>query len=105
MDLLLNVRSKGVFEARSLTVLPDYPFRAASGSYDFSMTESGPQITLMALEAAVGTEQFSGQGATQSDGNLQLDLVSSSRTMRLSGPLLPLRLQVSAEAPTAPLSR
>ena len=64
-------------------------------------TELEPEDWAAALEAAVGTEQFSGQGATQSDGKLQLDLVSSSRTMRLSGALMPFRLQVSAE----PVSR
>lgn len=94
-DFLANLHTEGNFQARSIAVLPDNPLRTASGSYEFSFGVLGPRIKLTSLQASVGTEHFSGQGDTLADGKLQLELASTSRLMRFSGPLLPLRLDIT----------
>ncbi len=95
VDFLRNLQSEGSFQARSLTVLPEIPITSAAGSYTFSVTRLGPRITLTAVQAALGAERFSGQGVTQQDGKLQLELASNSRVVHVTGPLAPLRLDLT----------
>lgn len=101
IDLLLGLQADGEFQARTVAFASDYPFRTASGAFDFEMSRSGPQIRLSSLEAAVGNERYSGQGGTQRDGRLDIELVNGARTMRLSGVAAPLRLDVT----TQPIAR
>ena len=82
-DFLLNLRSEGAFQARTVMVAPDTPLRSATGLYEFTVTPLGPRITLTGLQAAIGAERFSGQGATQADGKLQIELASNTRVMRV----------------------
>jgi hypothetical protein len=96
-DFLLNLRSQGTFQARSVDLVPDHPVHAISGSYGLTVSRLGPQIKFTSLQASVATERFLGQGATQSDGRLQLELASENRVMHLSGPVAPLRLEVTTE--------
>jgi uncharacterized protein involved in outer membrane biogenesis len=95
-EFLAALTSEGTFQARSVVIIGEAPVRAASGSYDFAMSRIGPKLRLTSLEASLGTERFSGQGETQTDGKLMLDLVSSSRSVRLTGPMSPLRLDFAA---------
>lgn len=101
IDLLLNLRSDGTFQARSVDVLQEYPVRTVSGTYGLSITRSGPQIKLTAVQAALGAERFSGQGSTQPDGKLLVDLASASRIMHVGGPVAPLRLEVLTDRPSS----
>jgi hypothetical protein len=96
-DLLLNFQSQGTFQARSLELIPEYPIQTVSGSYGFLITRSGPQVKLTALQALLGAERFSGQGATQTDGKLLLELASANRVMHVSGPVTPLKLEATTE--------
>ena len=47
-DFLLNLRSEGTFQARSVSVVPEAPLRSANGLYVFSITPLGPRIKLTA---------------------------------------------------------
>ena len=49
-DFLLNLRSQGTFQARSVDLVADYPMQAVSGSY--GLTISRLQIKLTSLQAA-----------------------------------------------------
>jgi hypothetical protein len=95
VDFLRNMASEGTFSARSLTLLPENPINTVAGFYTFSVTRAGPRVTLNAVQAALGTERFAGQGVTQQDGKLQLELASTNRVMHVTGPLAPLRLDVT----------
>jgi hypothetical protein len=95
--LLLNLRSEGSFRARSVDVIPEFPLRTLTGTYGLSVTRSGPRLRLTALQAAMGTERFLGQGSTQADGRLQVELASANRIMQVSGPVAPLKLEVTTE--------
>jgi hypothetical protein len=98
-DALLNLRSEGRFEAESLAVLPDNPLRSATGAYELTISRNGPAIRLTDVQAAVGAESFSGEAATLADGTLRVDLASARRSMRFTGPLVPLRLDPAAARP------
>jgi hypothetical protein len=103
-DFLLNLKSDGAFDARSLVFPPDAPLRSATGEYEFSVSPLGPRITLTGVQAAVGAERFSGQGTTQADGKVQIELASNTRVLRATGALMPLRIDVTS-SPVIPQQR
>ena len=94
-DFLLNLLSEGAFDAKSVSMSPDTPLRTASGLYEFTVSPLGPRIKLTGVEAAMGSERFSGQGNTQADGKVQIELASNTRVLRATGALVPLRLDVT----------
>lgn len=96
LALLANVRADGTFEARSLPTAPE-SFGTVSGAFDFSMARTGPQLRLSGVQAAMGSEHFNGEGGTQADGRLQVDLASQTRTVRLHGPMAALKLEVTSD--------
>ena len=96
-ELLANLRSEGTFQARAVDIVTEVPFRTLSGAYSLAVARLGPQVRLTSLQASTAAERFLGQGATQPDGRLQLELVSANRVMHLSGPVAPLRLEVTTE--------
>lgn len=93
-DLLQSLQGEGSFQARALTLLPENPVTSVAGSYVFAGSRQGPKISLTSVQAALGAERFSGQGSTQQDGKLQLELASSNRVVHVTGPLAPLRLDL-----------
>jgi hypothetical protein len=44
-----------------------------------NMTATGPRWKLFALKLTQGSDNYSGEGATQADGRLVLDLSSGNR--------------------------
>jgi len=98
-DFLQSLQGEGSFQARALTLLPENPVTSVAGSYLFAVSRQGPKITLTSVQAALGAERFSGQGSTQQDGKLQLELASSNRVVHVSGPLTPLRLDLTTIRP------
>ena len=98
-DLLLNLRASGHFDARALTMLPEHPVRTASGEFDFSIARGGPVLRVSGVQAALGSESYSGQATTLGDGTIRLDLASARRSMRFVGPLVPLRLDPAVAKP------
>jgi len=89
--LLLNIRSQGTFEGRDLEIAADAPFHEISGNYRIASVSGLPRLLLSNLQVNQGGEIFTGQGSSQSDGHLILELISGRRQMRLTGMLLPLR--------------
>jgi hypothetical protein len=92
-ELLLNLKADGKFQARLVQVVPE-TLRTASGTFELSATRSGPQVRLTSLQAAVGAERFNGEGSTQPDGRLQVDLASPTRMLRVSGPIASPKLAI-----------
>lgn len=98
-DFLQSLQGEGSFQARALTLLPENPVTSVAGYYVFAVSRQGPKITLTSVQAALGAERFSGQGSTQQDGKLQLELASSNRVVHVTGPLAPLRLDLTTIKP------
>ncbi|MBC7927563.1 MAG: hypothetical protein H7039_18105 [Bryobacteraceae bacterium] len=93
LDVLANLKAEGQFQARSVVFAPE-TLRSASGTFDVNISRNGPQIRFASLQAALGTERFNGEGATQPDGRLLVDLASTTRMLRVSGPIASPRLAI-----------
>ncbi len=87
--LLLNLRSKGTFDGRGIMLAPDSEVREVSGSYRLAGPSGVPRLLLSNVQVLQGAETLVGQGASQPDGHIVLDLASGRRQVRLTGMLLP----------------
>jgi hypothetical protein len=88
-DLLLNLRSTGTFEGRGIVLAPDAEMRAVSGSYRVAAANGIPRLLLSNVQVSQGADTLVGQGSSQPDGHLVLELTSGRRQVRLTGMLLP----------------
>ena len=87
--LLLNLRSKGTFDGRGIMLAPDAEVREVSGSYRLGATSGIPRLLLSNVQLLQGAETLVGQGASQPDGHIVLELASGRKQVRLTGMLLP----------------
>jgi len=92
-ELLARLHSTGAFVVRGLQ-MEDLPaLESVSGVYDLVWAQTGPQIRFPELELVTGDETYTGQGGTQADGRLLIQLSSGSKEMHMSGTLAELRLE------------
>ena len=77
--LLASVKAEGTLRGRAVAFSPEAEFRRVSGRFAVNMTPAGPKWKLSALELTQGSDSYSGDGATQADGKLVLDLLSGGR--------------------------
>jgi AsmA family len=89
-DLLLNIRSKGTFEGRGIELGPETQVREITGAYRVAATGGIPRLSLSNVVLSQGLDTFSGQGSSQPDGHIVLELTSGRRQVRLSGMLFPM---------------
>jgi hypothetical protein len=95
-NLLLNIRSQGTFEGQGIELGPDSLVREISGAYRVAASAGIPRLLLTNLQLAQGADTFSGQGSSQPDGHVILELTSGRRQMRLTGMLLPMHPEPAA---------
>ena len=89
--LLLNIKSEGTFEGRDIELGPEVEVQEISGSYSVAPVSGIPRLTLSKLQVTQGGDTLAGQGASQPDGRIVLDLTSSGhKQVRLTGMLLPM---------------
>jgi AsmA family len=81
IDLLANARLEGTFAARDATVAPEVTFDEISGSYRF-VAAVVPRLTLERVQARQDRDTLTGQGFSQPDGRITLDLSSGRRQIR-----------------------
>ncbi len=79
--LLTNAAATGTFNGAGLTLSPDVELGSMSG--DFELTAGG-RLRLTGVQAEQGVEAYSGQGVTQPDGKLLLELTSGKRQVRVA---------------------
>jgi hypothetical protein len=89
VQLLLNLRSKGTFEGRDIQLAPDTEMREVSGDYRVAAGNGIPRLLLSNVQVAQGADTLVGQGASQPDGHIVLELTSGRKQIRLTGMLLP----------------
>jgi len=96
-NLLLNIRSKGTFEGKGIELGPDTEVTAITGAYKIAPASGIPRLVLSNIQVEQGSDTFSGQGSSQPDGHIILELTSGRKQLRLTGMLLP----IHPEAPPA----
>jgi AsmA protein len=87
--LLLNLRSKGTFDGRGIMLASDSEVREVSGSYRLGGLSGVPRLLLSNVQVLQGADTLVGQGASQPDGHIVLELASGRKQVRLTGMLLP----------------
>lgn len=87
--LITNLRSKGTFDGREITLAPGTDVREVSGSYRVGPYYRVPRLLLSDVQVIQGAETLVGQGASQPDGHIVLELTSGRKQVRLTGMLLP----------------
>jgi hypothetical protein len=84
-DLVANAHAEGRVHGRTIAFTPDADFRAVAGCFEMSMASGGLRWKLSGLEVKQSLDTLYGQGATQADGRLVLDLTGRGRQMRFTG--------------------
>jgi hypothetical protein len=92
LDLLARLHASGTFTARGaeMDALPD--LESVTGAYDLVWAKARPTWRFVGLQLVSGDETYTGQGATQPDGRLLIQLTSGSKEMHMRGTLAELRL-------------
>lgn len=80
-DLLRNLTANGTFSGEDLSLSQDDVFENAFGLFAFSFADGWPDLRLSDLHATQAGEEWTGDGATQSDGKLLVNLVHNGRQM------------------------
>lgn len=88
--LLLNIRSQGTFEGKGIELGPETQVDAISGSYKIAPAAGIPRLLLSNIQVEQGSDTFSGQGSSQPDGHIVMELTSGRKQLRLTGMLLPI---------------
>lgn len=92
-----NATGAGQFSAEHLQFSPETSFDQAEGEYEFSVEGQRPKMKLANLKIHQAGDSLLGQGATQPDGKLLLELTTSGRRqLRMIGSLTPATLEPSA---------
>jgi hypothetical protein len=84
-DLVANAHAEGRVHGRTIAFAPDADFRAVAGCFEMSMASGGLRWKLSGLEVKQNVDALYGQGATQADGRLVLDLTGRGRQVRFTG--------------------
>jgi len=93
--LIRNAKSSGKFQARALEFSPDSDFITVSGAYEYSAPRGTPLLRLQAIEATSNGDVYTGQGATESDGKLSVDLAAGPKRTKMTGQLWPFQLDIA----------
>ncbi len=82
-DLLRNLQADGSFEGEGLTLAPSDTFENVAGRFRFTFAGGWPDLRLTDLQAMQEGDEWLGQGATQSDGTLLIDLAREGRQIHV----------------------
>jgi AsmA-like protein len=95
-DLLLNARGDGEFGGRGIDLGPDAEGLDITGAYHLDATAGIPRLQLQNVEVTQGSDTLMGQGTSQADGRIVLELTSGRKQVRMTGMLFPARPEPSA---------
>jgi hypothetical protein len=91
-ELLNGMRAEGSFSGRSIS-LQNESFRAVSGCFAIVLDRGAPKLKLSGVSALYGQESLSGDGASQPDGLIQMELAGARSLVRLAGTAWPFELE------------
>ena len=89
-QLVGNAKAEGTFDGTAIRFLPENLLDHASGAFELTFPGSTAKAKLTNLEVTQGAETYQGQGTTQPDGRLVLDLASGPKQLKMTGTLLAL---------------
>jgi AsmA family len=80
-----SAQGEGTFTGEDISFAPDAGFETIAGNFVLS---PGLRVKLTDVQISQGLDTYSGQGTTQPDGKLLLELTGARRQLRLLGTLL-----------------
>ena len=78
--VLTNAHGEGSFEGENLTLAPDAEFKSISGGFDWV---SPLRLKLKNIQAVQGSDTLAGQGTTQADGKVLIELSGGRRQVKV----------------------
>ena len=88
LALIEKLQSQGEFTASGVRFNPETVFDEMSGTFKATYASGSPRVTLTDLNLTQGPDAYQGQGTTQPDGKLALELSGPRKQVRLLGSLL-----------------
>jgi hypothetical protein len=90
LELAVRARGEGTFTGTSITLAPDTAVDEISGEFQLdAASTAGPRLLLSKVQLTQGQDVLRGQGSSQPDGHIVLDLVLGRKQVRMTGMLLP----------------
>ena len=77
---------------------PDTEVTAITGAYKIAPVSGIPRLVLSNIQVEQGPDTFVGQGSSQPDGHIVLELTSGRKQLRLTGMLLPIHPEAASGA-------
>ncbi len=99
-DLRRNLRAEGSFRTDGAILSEDAPPLSLAGAWSVRWDRRRPRVELSAVRLVDGGEVLIGQGGTDEDDRLQVDLTGAGRRMRLAGSLRPLAVSETEARPS-----
>ena len=87
-QVLANAKAEGTFEGTEIRFSPDVLLDRATGAFELMFPGGLPRTKLTNVEVSQGAETYQGQGGTQSDGRVVVDLTSGVKQLKVVGTLL-----------------
>lgn len=103
-EILRNLRAYGTFSGQDVTLANIGVFSSVSGLFSFSFADVSPSLQLSKLQATQDSDDWTGEGATRSDGKLVLDLESEGRQLHVISAAMPEVTPAAAIPATTPLT-
>ena len=88
-QVVANAKAEGTFEGTEIRFSPDNLLDHTTGTFELIFPGGVPKTKLSNVEVSQGPDTYQGQGGTQSDGRVALDLTSGPKQLRVIGTLLP----------------
>ncbi|MBL8177298.1 MAG: AsmA family protein [Bryobacterales bacterium] len=95
LGLVRNAKSTGKFQARTLEFSPESDFVNVSGTFEYSAARGNPVLKLQAIEATSNGDIYTGQGGSEGDGKLSVELAAGTKRTRMTGQLWPFQLDIA----------
>jgi len=87
-QVVVNAKAEGTFEGSEIRFSSDSLLDKATGTFELVFPGGAPRTKLTNVEVSQGADTYQGQGGTQADGRLVLDLTSGPKQLKVIGTLL-----------------
>jgi hypothetical protein len=86
MDAALagSLRAEGIARGRAVVFSSGTELKKVSANFALTMANGAPRWKFSGVEATQGTDSFTGEGSSQADGKLALELTGAGRTVHAS---------------------
>src|ERR1700761_8373289 len=88
-ESLRNLQAEGTFSGENVQLSGEDSFDNISGNFDFTFSDGWPNLRLSKVQAEDGEDSWDGEGASQSDGKLIVDLEHDGHQRRVISSLAP----------------